>query len=169
MAGALPPDWKIVPFREIADYRLGRTPPRNSDRFWSASSAAFPWVSIADLCPFGTVNRTTESVTADAYEEIFQRQLAPAGTLLMSFKLTIGRTSVLDIDAFHNEAIISIFPRESVDRDFLKFYLPTINFADHQDRAVKGQTLNREPSRTRWKPFGYGLRRKPRSATSWLR
>src|SRR5579885_358404 len=143
MAGALPPDWKIVPFREIADYRLGRTPPRNSGRFWSASSAAFPWVSIADLRPFGTVNRTTESVTADAYEEIFQRQLAPAGTLLMSFKLTIGRTSVLDIDAFHNEAIISIFPRESVDRDFLKFYLPTINFADHQDRAVKGQTLNR--------------------------
>src|SRR5579885_670726 len=143
MAGALPPDWKIVPFREIADYRLGRTPPRNSGRFWSASSAAFPWVSIADLRPFGTVNRTTESVTADAYEEIFQRQLAPAGTLLMSFKLTIGRTSVLDIDAFHNEAIISIFPRVSVDRDFLKFYLPTINFADHQDRAVKGQTLNR--------------------------
>ncbi len=100
-------------------------------------------MSIADLRPFGTVSDTTERVTAEAYEEVFHRQLVPAGTLLMSFKLTIGRTSVLSIDAFHNEAIISIYPREDVDRDFLKFYLPTINFEDHQDRAVKGQTLNR--------------------------
>ena len=28
----------------------------------------------------------------------------------MSFKLTVGRTSIIDFDAVHNEAIISIYP-----------------------------------------------------------
>lgn len=61
----------------------------------------------------------------------------------MSFKLTIGRTAVLGIDAFHNEAIVSIYPHEGVERDFLKFYLPSIDYAALQDRAIKGNTLNR--------------------------
>jgi type I restriction enzyme S subunit len=61
----------------------------------------------------------------------------------MSFKLTIGRTAILGIDAFHNEAIISIYPKPDIERDFLRFYLPTIQFAQHQDRAVKGHTLNK--------------------------
>lgn len=143
MTYELPAEWRVVPFSQIAEYRLGRTPARKTSRFWADGTTGFPWVSIADLQPFGTVKSTSESVTFDAYKEVFQGQLVPAGTLLMSFKLTIGRTSILDIDAFHNEAIISIYPREGVHREYLKFYLPTIDFADHQDRAVKGQTLNR--------------------------
>jgi type I restriction enzyme S subunit len=60
----------------------------------------------------------------------------------MSFKLSIGRTAVLGLDAFHNEAIISIQPRPGVEREYLRFYLPTIDYAAIQDRAVKGNTLN---------------------------
>jgi type I restriction enzyme S subunit len=92
---------------------------------------------------YGLICRTKEAVSSDAYQEIFRGRLVPAGTLLMSFKLTIGRVSILGIHAFHNEAIISIYPKSEVDRDFLMFYLPTINFSDHQDRAVKGNTLNK--------------------------
>lgn len=140
--GLLPNGWEVRPFSEVCSYRIGRTPPRAVPRYW-AEGRGFPWVSIADMVPFGEIGETAEAVSVAASEEVFRGRRARAGTLLMSFKLSIGRTSVLGIDAYHNEAIISIEPSEVVDRDFLRFYLPTINFARHQDRAVKGHTLNR--------------------------
>ena len=70
---------------------------------------------------------------------------SPIGTLLMSFKLTVGRTSILDIEAYHNEAIISIYPyidNDSAIRDYLFYILPIIaNQGDSKD-AIKGKTLN---------------------------
>ena len=71
--------------------------------------------------------------------------ISPRGSLLMSFKLTVGRTSILDIEAYHNEAIISIYPyidEEYALRDFLFYSLPILaNMGDSKD-AIKGKTLN---------------------------
>lgn len=65
--------------------------------------------------------------------------------LLMSFKLTIGRTSILKIDAFHNEAIITILPicdDNNSLRNYLFRTLPLLsNMGDSKD-AIKGKTLN---------------------------
>ena len=62
----------------------------------------------------------------------------------MSFKLTIGRISRLGLPAFHNEAIISFQPdKETLNDDFLGYYLSQINYKDYQDTAIKGQTLNK--------------------------
>ncbi|OGK78064.1 MAG: hypothetical protein A2X52_02345 [Candidatus Rokubacteria bacterium GWC2_70_16] len=137
-----PTDWRVARFKDVATYALGRTPPRKAAQYW-ADDGAIPWVTISDMEPFSTLWATSETVSAKAAAAIFQSPPVPRGTLLMSFKLTIGRTAVLGIDAYHNEAIISIHPRPGIDRDFLHFYLPTIAFAQHQDRAIKGQTLNK--------------------------
>ena len=63
----------------------------------------------------------------------------------MSFKLTVGRTSILGIDAYHNEAIISIKTYADSDnytRDYLSYILPMVaNSGDSKD-AIKGKTLN---------------------------
>lgn len=62
----------------------------------------------------------------------------------MSFKLTVGRTSILDIDAYHNEAIISIWPFVDTEtmRPYLYYTLPLLaNLGDSKD-AIKGRTLN---------------------------
>jgi type I restriction enzyme S subunit len=65
--------------------------------------------------------------------------------MLMSFKLTIGRVAKLGISAYHNEAIISIFPkdRDILLDDYLFYYLSQIDYAQYQDTAVKGMTLNK--------------------------
>ena len=104
--------------------------------------AYIPWVSISDMKDYGTVVHTKESVSLKATSLLGQR--SPRGTLLMSFKLTVGRTAVLDIDAYHNEAIISIWP--FLDSNFLQPYLfytlPVLaNLGDSKD-AIKGKTLN---------------------------
>ena len=62
----------------------------------------------------------------------------------MSFKLTVGRTAVLDIDAYHNEAIISIWPflESNSLQPYLFYTLPFLaNLGDSKD-AIKGKTLN---------------------------
>ena len=63
----------------------------------------------------------------------------------MSFKLTVGRTSILGMDAYHNEAIISIktyADKDNNTRDYLAYILPIIaNSGDSKD-AIKGKTLN---------------------------
>ncbi|CDM23665.1 Type I restriction-modification system, specificity subunit S [Castellaniella defragrans 65Phen] len=91
---------------------------------------------------YGTIVETAESVSALAFESVFRERIVPAGTLIMSFKLTIGRVATLGIPACHNEAIISIFPREGVDQRYLGYFLSQVDYTDHQDRQIKGNTLN---------------------------
>lgn len=138
----LPVGWQPKHFSELANFRMGKTPPRNHDEFWN--KGVYPWVSIADMEPFGTVTNTKEKVSEKAHEQVFRRALVPLGSLLMSFKLTIGRVAKLGVPAYHNEAIISFLPdAKEVDSDFLFYHLAQINYRDYQDTAVKGQTLNK--------------------------
>ena len=63
----------------------------------------------------------------------------------MSFKLTIGKVSILMADAFHNEAIISIYPYMNfgnIIRDYLFKILPWSTQAGDMKSAIKGSTLN---------------------------
>lgn len=139
---ALPEGWDAAHFRDLTDYALGRTPPRNDASYWK--DGTYPWVSISDMEPFGVVTDTAEQVTEKAFEQVFRGQLVPEGSLLMSFKLTIGRIARLGIPALHNEAIISFVPvREKVDDRYLAYYLSQINYSDYQDKAIKGHTLNK--------------------------
>jgi type I restriction enzyme S subunit len=139
---ALPDSWAADHFGNLVDFKIGRTPPRGNGRYWKDGN--HPWVSIADMAPHGIVRETKEQVSAAACKEVFRGQFVPAGSLLMSFKLTIGRVSELGVDGFHNEAIISFKPDESkVSAGYLRYFLSQIDYRSYQDTAIKGQTLNK--------------------------
>jgi type I restriction enzyme S subunit len=96
------------------------------------------------MTPYGVIKETAEKVSQQAFDEVFRGRLAPEGSLLMSFKLTIGRISRLGVPAFHNEAIISFKPDpDKISPEYLGYYLSQINYRDYQDTAIKGQTLNK--------------------------
>lgn len=138
----LPKGWTVEPFSQIASYTTGRTPARANPAYWAKGERQVPWVAISDMEQYGTIVETAESVSALAFESVFRERIVPAGTLIMSFKLTIGRVATLGIPACHNEAIISIFPREVVDQRYLGYFLSQVDYTDHQDRQIKGNTLN---------------------------
>ncbi|GAB4940699.1 restriction endonuclease subunit S [Mycobacterium avium subsp. hominissuis] len=135
--------WPIRPFSEVADYGVGKTPARANAAYWAKSDYDIPWVSISDLQPYGVVTGTKETISRRAFDHVFRGRLVPAGTLLMSFKLTIGRVATLGVPAAHNEAIISIYPRSGMDQRFLAYFLSQYNYAELQDRQIKGNTLNK--------------------------
>ena len=124
---------------------LGKTPERHNPKYWN--DGKYPWFSIADMKDKRTVIETKEKVSECSLVENFNSCLSPAGTLIMSFKLTIGRVSILGVDAVHNETIISIFPylnKNNSIRDWLFYTLGLIvEYVDQTD-AIKGSTLNKE-------------------------
>lgn len=138
-----PGGWEIRSFKEVADYDVGRTPARANPDYWAAGPDNVAWVTISDMSPYGVVVTTSETTTATAHARVFRGQMVPAGTLLMSFKLTIGRVATLGVPAVHNEAIISIYPKPGMEQRFLGYYLSQIDYSQLQDRQIKGNTLNK--------------------------
>ena len=139
----IPDTWTWVRFNNLVSYSMGKTPPRKENEYWD--NPTFPWVSIADLIPDGTLYETKEKVNEYSVEKIFKNRISTAGTLLMSFKLTVGKVSILGIDAFHNEAIISIYPFIDSDKimtNYLFFIMPLISKSGDTKTAIKGNTLN---------------------------
>lgn len=141
----LPPSWAWVRFADIVTFSSGKTPARQDTESWS--NGVCPWVSIADMVADGVIFETKEKVSEKAISESFSGKISPVGTMIMSFKLTIGKMSILGIDAVHNEAIISIFPTvEHKDEDTIKAYLfkilPLVAVTGESKNAVKGKTLN---------------------------
>ena len=142
----IPESWKWVRFGEIVNFHLGKTPPRGEPEWWGYD---VPWVSIADMPESGFVKETKEGVSIIAFSKTFSSNVSKAGTLLMSFKLTVGRVSILSIDAVHNEAIISILPiinNENITRNYLFHILPLVANTGESKNAIKGKTLNKKAS-----------------------
>ena len=139
----IPDNWAWVRFKNLVHYRMGKTPQRKDEQFWEHGT--FPWVSIADLISDGMLERTKEKISDYAVSQIFKGEFSPRGTLLMSFKLTVGKVSILNINAVHNEAIISIYPYLNTDnsiRDYLFKFMPLLSQEGRTKTAIKGKTLN---------------------------
>ena len=143
----LPSNWKWVRLGQIVRMCIGKTPARGDARYWV--NATKPWVSISDMVDYGHINNTKEKISNVASS--LMGNISPVGSLLMSFKLTVGRTSILNIDAYHNEAIISIYPyidNEYALRDYLFYALPILSNIGDSKNAIKGKTLNSKSLRS---------------------
>lgn len=137
----IPETWKWVRFGNVVNFSIGKTPPRAEEQWWGNDT---PWVSISDMTDYGFVESTKEKVSINAINEKFS-EVVLKETLLMSFKLTVGRTSILKMDAVHNEAIISITPHIDYEysfRNILFYILPIITQWGESKNAIKGKTLN---------------------------
>ncbi len=137
----LPQGWEWIRLGNLLPFRIGRTPPSKDPQYWSDSG--YSWVSIADMDHFGVVHQTQRKLTERGVAQ-FGYEPLPAGTLLMSFKLTIGKIAVLGVPAYHNEAIVSFHPLAGLDTEFLKFVLPSVAKTGSSKNALMGQTLNTE-------------------------
>lgn len=141
----LPDTWMWTRFADIVTFNSGKTPQRQSTDYWS--NGKYPWVSISDMQADSTTLVTKECISETAFEECFSKKISAAGTMIMSFKLTIGKVSILGIDAVHNEAIISIYPTAPADdsrilQKWLFKILPLVAATGNSKNAIKGKTLN---------------------------
>lgn len=132
-------EWEMKRLGEISDIAMGRTPPRLNAAFWGDGHV---WLSIADL-QTKVVSTSKEQITELAASSM---TTVPKGTLLMSFKLSIGRLCFAGCDLFTNEAICSFNNLQAV-AEYLYYALGRTDFSLYGKQAVKGYTLNKESLR----------------------
>ena len=123
---------------ELLDISIGRTPSRNEPDYWGKGHR---WVSIRDLSS-KTVTETKEQITDLAVKEA-RCKIVRKGTLLFSFKLTIGKMAFAGCDLFTNEAIaaFSIKDERKLNSEYLYTALQSATYGG-SNQAVMGKTLN---------------------------
>ena len=134
---------RTVLLGDICDIKIGRTPPRKQPQ-WFSESHGIKWVSIKDMGNTGKyISQTSEFLTADAIKK-FNIPIIPAGTLLMSFKLTVGRLGFTEYDMCSNEAIaqLPIKDPDIVDKNYLYYYLKNFNFGSLSSTSSIATAVN---------------------------
>ena len=128
--GLIPKGWRVVPAGEIYDVGIGKTPPRKEQHWFTEGVGDVPWVSIRDMGDSGLfVGATSEYLTHEAVEK-FNIRRVPAGTVLLSFKLTVGRLVMTDTEMTTNEAIAHFKEKSgSPSQCFLYCYLKQYDFS----------------------------------------
>ena len=128
---------------DVYKLQMGKTPPREETRYWD--SRDYRWISIADLSLYGKVTGDTKEYISQAAVNETGIKIVPKNTVIMSFKLTIGKTAVTSEDIFTNEAIMAFIPLQNkIINPFLQCYLEFKDWREEGKRAVKGVTLNKE-------------------------
>ena len=130
--------YPVKQLSQLCDISIGRTPERNERKYWGKGNK---WVSIADLTS-KVVCATKEEITNYAVEKTRCRKV-PKGTLLFSFKLTIGKMAFAGCDLYTNEAIaaLHIKNKEELYAGYLYFALQVAKLLG-SNQAAMGKTLN---------------------------
>lgn len=136
-----PNGWDLVRLEELSNISIGKTPPRSKKELFLGNNI---WLSIRDL-KGDVVSVSNEKITDEAVKSS-NMKIISEGTLLMSFKLTLGKTSFAGCDLYTNEAIASLPIKDEtvLNKYFLKYALATIDLEKEVDNAVKGKTLNKQ-------------------------
>ena len=113
---------------EFFDISIGKTPPRKEPQWFTTNPNDVTWVSISDMGSCGTfISNSSEQLTAEAVEK-FNVKVVPANTVLLSFKLTVGRIAITDGEMTTNEAIAHFKTDKPEINEYLYCYLKDFNY-----------------------------------------
>lgn len=113
---------------EYFDISIGKTPPRKEPQWFSTDPADRVWVSISDMGSCGLyISDSSEYLTHESVEK-FNVRVVPDNTVLLSFKLTVGRVAITDGAMTTNEAIAHFKTDKSEITEYLYCYLKGFNY-----------------------------------------
>ncbi|MCD5491345.1 restriction endonuclease subunit S [Lactobacillus delbrueckii] len=130
----------ITKASDIADIRIGKTPPRKQKK-WFSLNGGYKWLSIKDMKRDGIFAlHTEEFLTKEAIEK-YNIQVVPKHTVMLSFKLTIGRVKISEENMVTNEAIAQ-FRNSKLPYEYLYTYLGNFSFETLGSTSSIAQAIN---------------------------
>ena len=134
--GEIPSQWEIKKIKYLSEFKIGGTPSRSEPKYFGGENI---WISISDMVNNGLLKNSKERITNDGIENS-NVKLAPKGSLLYSFKLSVGVCSFAGCDLYTNEAIASFIPNKKIN---LKYLLYNFNcgFENNANENIYGAKL----------------------------
>ena len=129
--GSIPKEWTLQSAETLAEVGIGKTPPRKEPQWFTEGEGDWRWVSIRDMGASGVFQqRSSEFLTADAVSR-FNVRVVPDRTVLLSFKLTIGRVAISDGPMVTNEAIahFKLPSNATISSEYLYLYLKVFDYS----------------------------------------
>lgn len=150
--GETPKGWTFQPAQTLAEIGIGKTPPRKEPQWFTEGEGDWRWVSIKDMGASGVFQqRSSEFLTANAVSR-FNVRVVPDRTVLLSFKLTIGRVAITDGPLVTNEAIahFKLSSDDTISSEYLYLYLKgfdysTLGSTSSIADAVNSKTIREMP------------------------
>ena len=129
---SLPTEWVETTLDNIADWGSGGTPSRNNEDYYGGN---IPWVKTGDLGD-KLIIKPSEYITELGLKNSSAKLFPKGSVAIAMYGATIGRTSILGIDATTNQACAVGNPKPNITTsDFLYYFL--INEKD--DFIAKGK------------------------------
>lgn len=135
--------WEMVKLGEAFELQLGKTPNRSNMKYWT--NGTHKWISISDMgLADKFIYETKETISELAVVESGIK-MVPKNTVIMSFKLSIGKTCIVSENMYTNEAIIAFIDKGTyeIDHSYLYYVLKSKNWSAETNKAVMGATLNK--------------------------
>ena len=140
----VPRGWRAATMADVSTVGIGKTPPRKEQHWFSEDSNDVRWISIRDMGVAGIYASTTsEFLTAEAVDKFNVRRV-PDNTVLMSFKMTIGRVAITDGEMTTNEAIahFRLDPASPLSSEFIYLHLKQFDFSKLSSTSSIADAVN---------------------------
>jgi len=135
----VPRDWVVSKVKFLAPFQVGWTPPTNVDANFIGSNL---WANISDL-KGKYIERTAKNISDDAAKSA-SMEISPKGSLLYSFKLSVGAVSFASQDMYTNEAIASFLEGGELPLSYMYYALPKFVIENASTNIYGARILNQE-------------------------
>ena len=128
---------------DLFDLQMGKTPDRHTPEYWTDGTEQ--WISISDLSKCDKyIEETAEAISEQAINDSGIK-IIPASTVIMSFKLSIGKVAITPKPMYSNEAIMAFIDKGviPIEPAYLYFLLKAKDWDEGTNKAVMGKTLNK--------------------------
>lgn len=142
--GEVPEHWEMCRFKDaFRRWTTGITPDsKNYKYFESDICKGYTWVTISDFLEKyisqSSLNLSDESI------KLFMPPLSLKGSLMFSFKLSVGKIAFADKDLYTNEAIVSIPPNNGQCLEYYYYMLPNVLHENATENIYGAKMLNQK-------------------------
>ena len=137
--GQVPAHWRLTRTKHVTNFTIGWTPPTGNDASYLGDNL---WANISDLGP-RVLEDTAKRISDSAIEES-RISMSPKGSLLFSFKLSIGQVSIAGTDMFTNEAIATFAECSRLKTAFAYYALPLFLVQNASENIYGAKLLNQD-------------------------
>ena len=139
--GQIPKEWGIGKVKNYYSLQTGFTPDTKNELYYDDNGAL--WVNISDMGDSHYISNTKKKIS-DYYISKFKPPIVPKGSLLYSFKLSVGTVAIAGEEMYTNEAIAAFLQKDGINLSFLYYSSQVCIIFNANENIYGAKLLNQD-------------------------